>query len=242
MVGSNTLATSRAAETAREMGYIPYVLTTSLTDEALLVGEQLATLARFMCRCILIKTDIDNRNLMRDEISIVQSGVRKQVINQLIHIAGKANNTGMPICIIAGGESVVRVKGRGQGGRSQEMTLVCAMHMDRNDEKNQEIKNDFVMQLFSAGTDGIDGPTPAAGAFVTPKTMEEAQAQDIDVQSFLSNNDSFHFFQKLNNGANHVITGQTGTNVMDMQLLFIHRLTELICTARPVSSMQFHKS
>ena len=99
------------------------------------------------------------------------------------------------------------------------------MHIDRNEPKNKEIRNDFVMQLFSAGTDGIDGPTPAAGAVVTPKTMEEALAQDIDVNEYLTNNDSFHFFQKLNSGANHVITGQTGTNVMDMQLLFIHRLT-----------------
>ena len=89
----------------------------------------------------------------------------------------------------------------------------------------QELKNSSKIQhqftFLSAGTDGIDGPTDVAGAVIDQDTCLQVQDQELDPQSFLINNDSYHFFKSLNNGGNFIKIGHTGTNVMDLQILII---------------------
>jgi hydroxypyruvate reductase len=115
-----------------------------------------------------------------------------------------------PCCILSGGEPTVRVTGSGKGGRNQELSL-CFL--------NQFEDNDRPPILFaSVGSDGIDGPTEAAGAWVTPGCALKAKALGLAPGEFLSRNDSFHFFEKL---GNLIITGETQTNVMDFQILLI---------------------
>ncbi len=77
------------------------------------------------------------------------------------------------------------------------------------------------MTFLSAGTDGIDGPTNAAGAIVTQSTCLEARAQGLDPAGYLLNNDSNTFFQRLDHGQHLIMTGHTGTNVMDLQIMLI---------------------
>ena len=72
--------------------------------------------------------------------------------------------------------------------------------------------------LYSVGTDGIDGPTDAAGAIVDSDTIREYQSSDLNLESFLSNNDSYNFFRKLNS---LIKTGATGTNIADIQITVI---------------------
>ena len=72
--------------------------------------------------------------------------------------------------------------------------------------------------FLSAGTDGIDGPTEAAGAVVEQSTWRNAEKSGIDPNHYLTNNDSYHFFDKA---GGHIITGPTGNNVMDIQFLII---------------------
>ena len=90
------------------------------------------------------------------------------------------------------------------------MALVVAQHL------NNVTALECV--FMSAGTDGIDGPTCAAGAIVDGNTIDRAEMLSIDPEAYLANNDSYNFFKLLND---HVITGHTGTNVMDLQVLWI---------------------
>jgi glycerate 2-kinase len=117
-----------------------------------------------------------------------------------------------PIAVIAGGETTVTVKGSGQGGRSQQAALAAAIELAR-------IASDRRVMLMFAGTDGIDGPTDAAGAIVTPKTVARAGEAGFDASSILANNDCYRLFKGL---GDLVITGATGTNVADIMVALVN--------------------
>lgn len=111
-----------------------------------------------------------------------------------------------PACIIAGGETTVTVKGNGLGGRNLEFILSAAIEID-------SLEN---MVIFSAGTDGTDGNTDAAGAIADGYTVMRAKKIHMSPEAYLNNNDSYSFFKNLDN---LVVTGPTKTNVMDIILL-----------------------
>ena len=119
-------------------------------------------------------------------------------------------------CLLWGGETIVTVRGSGKGGRNQELALVFAM----------EIEGLRGVAMLSAGTDGTDGPTDAAGAMVDGSTMPHARVLGIDPLQYLSNNDSyafFHQFDKASDTRSHFKTGPTGTNVMDIQIVLLNK-------------------
>lgn len=113
------------------------------------------------------------------------------------------------IALIFYGECTVEVTGNGLGGRNQELALRMA---ERLSGFNREIV------FLSAGTDGVDGPTDAAGAVVDQKTANKAIKNGINPSSFLKNNDSYHFFKQA---GGHIKTGPTGNNLMDLQIVLI---------------------
>ncbi len=113
-----------------------------------------------------------------------------------------------PACVLSGGETTVTVRGKGLGGRNQEFVLAAAM----------ALPDQVSATIFSAGTDGLDGPTDAAGAIADERTLDQARRLHLDPRKFLDDNDSYHFFEKL--GA-LVKTGPTGTNVMDVRILLV---------------------
>ena len=115
-----------------------------------------------------------------------------------------------PACIIAGGETTVTIRGEGKGGRNQELALAAALEI-------QDLGDNAV--VLSAGTDGTDGPTDAAGAAVDGGTIARAAACGLDAKRYLSENDAYNFFQKLGDGL--LMTGPTGTNVMDIALVLV---------------------
>ena len=98
------------------------------------------------------------------------------------------------------------------------MALSAAIHLHK---LTGHSKSSSLVTFLSAGTDGIDGPTDVAGAIIDDCTLKNAIEMDLNADEYLKNNDSYTFFQNLNNGENFVKTGHTGTNVMDMQLLLI---------------------
>lgn len=115
-----------------------------------------------------------------------------------------------PACIIASGETTVRVTGRGRGGRNQELAAAAARHLERESAP---------CVLASAGTDGIDGPTDAAGAIVDGTTLERARVDGLpSVDAILDDNNAYAFFDAL---GDLVRTGPTGTNVGDLQLFLL---------------------
>jgi hydroxypyruvate reductase len=113
-----------------------------------------------------------------------------------------------PACLISGGETTVVVRGKGKGGRNQEFALTAALELEGLDG----------VCLLSGGTDGTDGPTDAAGAVVDGETVARALARNMDPKKFLEENDSYHFFQQLDD---LVITGPTNTNVMDLRVILV---------------------
>ncbi len=111
-----------------------------------------------------------------------------------------------PACLLAGGELTVTVKGKGIGGRAQEFALAAARSIEG------------LSKVFVAGfgTDGIDGPTEAAGAVVDGRTISRAEEKGVSPEATLRENDSYGFFQRV---GGHVITGPTGTNVNDVYMI-----------------------
>ena len=108
-----------------------------------------------------------------------------------------------PVCLLFGGEPTVKVSGKGLGGRNQHLALYLATKICC--KKN--------ITILCAGTDGTDGPTDAAGAVVDYETATKAVEKGIDPNHYFTNCDSYRFFQQV---GGHIITGNTGTNVMDI--------------------------
>jgi len=119
-------------------------------------------------------------------------------------------------CLLFGGETTVTVRGTGKGGRNQELALAFAL----------EIAGQSGINLLSAGTDGNDGPTDAAGALVDGNTVVRARWLGMEPAAYLAENDSYGFFQQfdvLPGGRSHFMTGPTGTNVMDIQIILLEK-------------------
>ena len=122
----------------------------------------------------------------------------------------RATGAGPGHCFVAGGESRVRVRGSGRGGRSQELALAAALGLYGLDECG----------ILAAGTDGRDGPTDAAGAYADGGTLTRGRALGIDAERALEDNDSHGYF---NREGGVFRTGPTRTNVMDLVLLAVGR-------------------
>ncbi|RKX85025.1 MAG: glycerate kinase [Spirochaetes bacterium] len=117
-----------------------------------------------------------------------------------------------PACIIGGGETTVILKGKGLGGRNQEMALHFLEGIYESGTGSESI------YFLSAGTDGNDGPTDAAGAFASLEILREAENSGLDLDEYLENNDSYHFFEKIKR---LLKTGATNTNVCDLQIMIV---------------------
>lgn len=126
-------------------------------------------------------------------------------------LAGQTLQAGVegPACLLWGGETTVTVTGSGTGGRNQEVALAAALRLDGAPRP---------IVFLSGGTDGIDGPTDAAGAFATPETAPRARRLGMDPAAFLDANDAYAFFDRL---GGLLRPGPTHTNVMDVQVALI---------------------
>lgn len=128
----------------------------------------------------------------------------------LASIAKSHQNTDKSLAFIAGGETVVELKGQGKGGRNQELALSAAIGIDG-------LKS---TAIFSVGSDGTDGPTDAAGGYVDITTYRRLKEKGIDIYNILKENDAYNAL-KVSDGL--VITGPTGTNVNDVSIVLIKR-------------------
>lgn len=128
----------------------------------------------------------------------------------LLEILSVQMSARRPVCLLAGGELTVTVRGPGRGGRNQEFVLASLVEMGRRFRGRGE------WIIASLGTDGIDGTTAAAGAWASPEIAERAAVQSLDAAAFLDANDSYGFFERT---GGLIVTGPTRTNVMDLRLL-----------------------
>jgi len=146
-------------------------------------------------------------------LSSMVEGETKEVARVHTAIAKEILSSGQPLqapaCVISGGETTVTIRGKGLGGRNQEFCLAAALEL-------MELPARVV--VLSGGTDGNDGPTPAAGAVVDPGTVQRGVQAGMIAAECLRNNDSFRFFEKT---GDLLITGPTKTNVMDVRLVLV---------------------
>jgi len=147
---------------------------------------------------LILSTSIEGET---KDVARVHAAIAKEILNT-------GNPLQKPACVISGGETTVTIRGQGLGGRNQEFVLAAAI----------EIEGLEGIVILSGGTDGTDGPTDAAGAIADGITVSRALALKLDAGAYLRENDSYHFFQPLDD---LIITGPTYTNVMDLRLVVV---------------------
>jgi glycerate-2-kinase len=144
------------------------------------------------------------------ELSWTVTGAARAAGERIAHEAiAAARETAVPLCLLGGGETTVVVKGTGVGGRNQELALAAALVLE----------DSAGITIASVGTDGIDGPTDAAGAIVDGTTVARGRAAGRSAAADLDDNDSHAFFKAA---GGLISTGPTGTNLMDVQLALVY--------------------
>ena len=121
-----------------------------------------------------------------------------------------------PVGLISGGEFSCPVRGKGIGGRNLETALRFAIALDRRQVNQSHDTNESHVVFLSAGTDGIDGNSPAAGAIVDETSIARGRALGLDAETYLNNSDAFSYFKAL---GDDIITGPSSTNVRDTRIL-----------------------
>ncbi len=134
--------------------------------------------------------------------------VAKEICSKAVSVLSGNNELKKPAALIFHGESTVNVSGDGKGGRNQELALMAAL----------SIEGQHPISILSMGTDGIDGPTDAAGALVDSQTTLAARKKKLEPEKYLKENDSYHFHEEM---GTLLKTGPTGINLMDVQVVLI---------------------
>jgi len=171
----------------------------------LIVGSNIQALeaARFEARALGFAAMI---------LSSFIEGETREIARVHAALAREVRTSGNPLpppaCLISGGETTVTLRGSGKGGRNQEFVLAAAL----------DIAGLPQTVILSAGTDGTDGPTDAAGAIADGETCARARAAGLNPRKALGANDAYPFFERL---GDLILTGPTKTNVMDVRLVLV---------------------
>lgn len=213
IIGSNVLALAEAQRLAEVLGYRAVVLSTAVQGDVKSVAQFYGLLARVAAG--RLTSSVPGAS-MDEEAKLHQLATELQLpdlqLEEALEAVAEAKG---PVCLLAGGEPTVQLQGSGKGGRNQELALRVGTELGRGPLGPVDVL------FLSGGTDGQDGPTEAAGAWVTSELASQAAAQGLDVATFLAHNDSHTFFCGLQGGTHLLYTGLTGTNVMDAHLLFL---------------------
>lgn len=239
ILGSNKLSIAAAIKQAEALKWSSISLSNAVTGNVREVAQKYAYLAKIIYSGLTeefrwgeFEEKVASLNI--PEVSLIHlcyymEKFNAQFKHQKVNSEGEKDFLSQEhrkgICLILGGETTVEVKGTGKGGRNQHLALEFSNIINN-------MKDDFAgfdIGLLSAGTDGIDGPTDAAGAIGYLNLVTKASEKGINVQEYLDNCDSYHFYEKFNEEY-HVITGHTNTNVMDLHILLIRDKNTAECS------------
>ncbi|NWU76389.1 GLCTK kinase, partial [Onychorhynchus coronatus] len=226
IIGSNTLALDEGKRHAEGLGYATLVLSAAIHGEVGRVATLYCHLIQLVCLGLtgLAEGPLSDEvrgNLLQLVAELEIPGLDLAKFLQALQGLGPER----PVCILAGGETTVQLQGSGKGGRNQELALRVGLGLHRAQAmEGSSPQGRCEIIFFSGGTDGQDGPTEAAGAFCTPGLVAEALQEGLDVEAFLRNNDSYTFFSQFQGGHHLLVTGLTGTNVMDIQAILIRAM------------------
>jgi hydroxypyruvate reductase len=200
VIGSNKTMLDAAAEQWRRQGFPVIVLSDALTGEAHRLARSHADLAT-----ALVRGDDASSALA----ALAPSGQAASVILQAVSAVQAAGRG--PVVVLSGGEATVTVTGTGRGGRNQEFALWLHHYLRRS-------SCDEHVAALVAGSDGVDGNSPAAGAVISATTARRAASLGLSPAAYLRDNDSFSFFERL---GDTVVTGPTGTNLNDYRVMLV---------------------
>lgn len=208
MVGNNSVATKSACGVAGNLGYLTTMWSCGIKGEAKDVGRL------YSCYVSDIGVGLQGA-YTKDDPLFFSLPLTKQFYKTVQDIT----TVKRPLCLIGSGEPTVHVKGNGKGGRNQELILSSLLWLSKLGKEVIYQLPDFL--IASIDTDGQDGPTDHAGAYVNKAIVLQYLETDLDAATYLDNNDSNTFFKLLNDGKNLIHTGLTGTNVMDIHIILI---------------------
>ncbi|XP_066928701.1 glycerate kinase-like [Clytia hemisphaerica] len=207
IIGNNDIALQAAASAAQEYGFETLILSSTIQGDASQVGKYMAELA-------LNVLQNQQENISN---TLKQLDIEDHVIINLKHIL--QNHRGN-LCLIFGGETTVRVNGQGRGGRNQHLVLSALKNLLQSSSSLDLSKVTFL----SAGTDGQDGPTDAAGAWIDVNLVNHCVDKLDTVNRYLDDCGSYDFFNSNKFLKQYLLQpGLTGTNVMDIQVILIHQ-------------------
>ena len=223
-IGNNQLAVEEVKRCAEDMGFIVMLLSVELSGEASKLGDMFSKIAEYMYLLYQARLNPsdhheDLKQLSQDLVTL--GGLSVDTLEEIQTLTDTASKQRKPLCLIGAGETTVTVSGEGKGGRNQEMSLAVAVVMNSQSVFQKLVRNGYCVVFLSGGTDGQDGPTDAAGALADPHQVMLASQSGIIADTFLRNNDSYSFYRQVNDGKDLLVTGLTGTNVMDIQILLM---------------------
>ena len=209
ITGSVTELCRAAKDACEELGYKTVILTDCLNCEAREAGRLLGTVAKTWSRKIELKEKAQAACTGAEAQADAAGSDAKSNANADASVNTAADT--IAYAFIAGGETIVHIKGNGKGGRNQELALSAALELDG-------LENAAV---FSVGSDGSDGPTDAAGGFADGSTVSALKAKGISAYDSIENSDSYNALKAC---GGLIVTGATGTNVNDVAVVLVKKM------------------
>lgn len=216
VIGNNIAAITAGEREAAKLGYQTLFISDCVSGEVETLSHQYC---RLICTIMFLLSDSIDLDIAEKTLEKLDClNLSQDIISKIMSMKLDSDKKG--IFLISGGEPTVHIKGKGKGGRNQELALRFASNFHYEREQIELMKK-FNVFMLSAGTDGMDGPTDAAGAIAYCDLVSEAANKHLDIMSYLSNNDSYNFYRKFNDPDLHIKTGHTDTNVMDIHMIVI---------------------
>uniref|UniRef100_A0A1A9VZW2 Glycerate kinase n=1 Tax=Glossina brevipalpis TaxID=37001 RepID=A0A1A9VZW2_9MUSC len=211
IIGDNHIATVAAKLQAIIFNYNPCIISTTIQGSLEDLVDQY---------CHFLKSIYDfQENIITPEELKKTFPLDDETFKKLLICLKLTETRKKPLLLITAGEPTV--KGNGLGGRNQELSL----RLSKRFFEDPQLRDVY---FLSAGTDGIDGPTDAAGAIgcyeVVQDFLDEGGNDLEKLQTYLEENDSYNFYKKLSDSEYQIFTGHTGTNVMDLHLLLLCKI------------------
>ncbi|KAJ3657530.1 hypothetical protein Zmor_009326 [Zophobas morio] len=203
IIGNNVIAAEAACRHAASLGFQTAILSTSVAGSTHQLSQTYADLAAAIA-------DPSDKQPLKNFLQKCDLPICPDFAD-----AASGWDLGAEVCVIAAGEPTVVVNGGGRGGRNQQLALELSVRLNKLNIKSADIS------FLSGGTDGIDGPTDAAGAIGTSDLVNNGLEENIKAEDYLNNNDSYGFYSRLRGGEFLIKIGHTGTNVMDVHVMLV---------------------